>query len=76
MTLVTALCPFQIAQGPCSATTDAINTPISLTLSAVRGEATEETLGVDYRLVIPHSYTWCSCDKTHTPPRTLGEDPA
>ena len=46
MTFVTALCPFKITQGPCSATMDAIYTLISLPLSAVGGEATEETPGV------------------------------
>ena len=46
MTFVTALCPFKITQGPCSATKDAIYTLISLPLSAVGGEATEETPGV------------------------------
>ena len=32
--------------GPCSATKDEINTLFSLSLSAVGGEADEETLGV------------------------------
>ena len=62
--------------GPCSATKDAINTLISLTLSAAAGRWSRSSWVIDRRWVNPYSYTWCSCDKSHTPPRTLGGEPA
>ena len=62
--------------GPCSATKNAINTLISLTLSAAAGRRLRSSRVLDNRLVIPYSYTWCSCDKSRTPPRTLGGEPA
>ena len=62
--------------GPCSATKDTINTLNSLTLSAVAGRRSRSPWVYDNRLVIPYLYTWCSCDKSHTPPRTLGGEPS
>ena len=62
--------------GPCSATKDAINTLISLTLSAAAGRRLRSPWVLDHRWVNPYPDTWCSCVKSHTPPRLLGEDPA
>ena len=53
------------------------STPSSPSPSLPRaGRRTRRPRVFDNRLVNPYSYTWCSCDKSHTPPRLLGEDPA